>query len=40
MIPNKTIEGINLKHSMLEKDLASGKLDKKYLQKNPKNILI
>jgi peptide chain release factor 1 len=29
MIPNKTVEELINKHSMLEKDLASGKVDKK-----------
>jgi len=29
MIPNKTIEELINKHSELEKDLASGKIDKK-----------
>ena len=38
MIPQKTIEELINKHSILEKDLSSGKIDKKILQKNQKNI--
>ena len=40
MIPQKTIEELINKHSILEKDLSSGSIDKKSLQKNLKNILI
>ena len=40
MIPEKTIQEIIDKHSLLEKDLASGEIDKKNLQKNQKNIQI
>ena len=40
MIPQKTIEELINKHSILEKDLSSGNIDKKNLQKNQKNILI
>ena len=40
MIPNKTLEELINKHSILEKDLSSGKIDKKLLLKNLKNILI
>ena len=40
MIPKKTIEELLTKHSSLEKDLSSGEIDKKILQKNQKNILI
>ena len=39
MIPQKTIEELINKHSILEKDLSSGKIDKKNLLKNQKNIL-
>ena len=31
MIPQKTIEELIKKHSILEKDLSSGKIDKKLL---------
>ena len=40
MIPEKTIEELITRHSSLEKDLASGKVEKNRLQKNQKNILI
>ena len=40
MIPHKTIEELITKHSILEKDLSSGSIDKKNLLKNQKNILI
>ena len=40
MIPLKTIQDLINKHSSLEKDLSSGKIDKKLLQKNQKNIQI
>ena len=36
MIPNKTIEELINKHSMLEKDLASGKVDKKIFAEKSK----
>ena len=38
MIPQKTIEELINRHSLIEKDLSSGKIEKKYLQKNLKNI--
>ena len=38
MIPQKTIEELINKHSVLEKDLSLGKIDKNSLLKNPKNI--
>ena len=38
MIPLKTIEDLIGKHALLEKELSSGSLDKKLLQKNLKNI--
>ena len=40
MIPLKKIEELIKKHSLLEKDLSSTKIDKNYLQKNQKNIQI
>ena len=40
MIPEKTIEELINKHSILEKDLSSGEIDKNSLQKNQKNIQI
>ena len=40
MIPQKTVEELIIKHSTLEKDLSSGNIDKKFLQKNQKNIQI
>ena len=33
MIPQKTVEELIIKHSSLEKDLASGELDKKLLMR-------
>ncbi len=36
MIPNKTVEELINKHSMLEKDLASGKVDKKIFAEKSK----
>ena len=33
MIPQKTIEELVIRHSALEKDLSSGKIDKKMGQK-------
>ena len=36
MIPLKTIEEIIIKHSSLEKDLSSGKLDKKLFAEKSK----
>ena len=36
MIPHKTIEEIINKHSYLEKDLASGKIDKKLFAEKSK----
>ena len=38
MIPNKTIEELINKHSTLEKDLSSGKLDKKIICRKIKRI--
>ena len=40
MIPRKTIEDLIDKHSLLEKDLSSGNIDKKFLLKNLKNTQI
>ena len=40
MIPQKTIEELINKHSILEKDLSTGNIDKKCLLKNQKNIQI
>ena len=40
MIPQKTIKDLINKHSDLEKDLSTGKIEKKSLQKNLRNILI
>ena len=40
MIPTKTIEELIEKHSILEKELSSGEIDKKFLQKNLKSIQI
>jgi peptide chain release factor 1 len=39
MIPLKTVEDLILKHSLLEKELSSGEVEKNSLQKNQKNIL-
>ena len=36
MIPNKTIEELITKHSILEKDLSSGKIDKKLFAEKSK----
>ncbi len=36
MIPNKTIEELISKHSILEKDLSSGKIDKKFFAEKSK----
>ena len=36
MIPVKTIEELINKHSMLEKDLSSGKIDKKFFAEKSK----
>ena len=36
MIPNKTIEELIRKHSLLEKDLSSGKIDKKLFAEKSK----
>ena len=36
MIPEKTIEELILKHSILEKDLSSGDLDKKLFAEKSK----
>ena len=36
MIPQKTIEELILKHSSLEKDLSSGKIDKKLFAEKSK----
>ena len=40
MIPQKTIEELIDKHSSLEKDLSSGKIDKALFAEKSKNILI
>ena len=36
MIPQKTIEELISKHSLLEKDLSSGKIDKKFFAEKSK----
>ena len=36
MIPNKTIEDLISKHSLLEKDLSSGELEKKLFAEKSK----
>ena len=36
MIPHKTIEDLIRKHSLLEKDLSSGKIDKKLFAEKSK----
>ena len=36
MIPQKTIEELINKHSILEKDLSSGKIDKKHFAEKSK----
>ena len=36
MIPTKTIEDLITKHSTLEKDLSSGKVDKKFFAEKSK----
>ena len=38
MIPVKTIEDLIFKHSVLEKDLSSGNLDKKLFAEKSKEI--
>ena len=38
MIPKKTIEELIIRHSSLEKDLASGTIEKNYLRKSQKNM--
>ena len=40
MIPTKKVEQLVDKHQSLEKQLSSGDIDKKTLQKNQKNILV
>ena len=40
MIPRKTIEELIKKHSLLEKDLSLGKIDRNFLRKNQKNMQI
>jgi len=40
MIPLKTIEDLISKHSLLEKELSSGEVDKKLFAENQKNIQI
>ena len=40
MIPQKTIEDLISKHSLLEKELSSGEVEKNFLLKNQKNIQI
>ena len=40
MIPLKKIEDLITKHSDLERDLSSGKIDKNFLRKNQKNTQI
>ena len=39
MIPEKTIEELISRHSSLEKDLASGKIDKKHFAEKSKEYL-
>ena len=38
MIPIEKVQDIIAKHDNLEKELSSGKIDPKFLQKNQKNI--
>ena len=40
MIPNKTIEELINKHSNLEKDLSSGKVDKKFFAEKSKEYSV
>ena len=40
MIPLDKVRDLISKHEILEKELSSDKIDKKNLQKNPRNIQI
>ena len=39
MIPKKNVHDLIFKHSNLEKELASGELEKKFLLKNQKSLI-
>ena len=38
MLPSSKVQNLIAKHAQIEKELSSGEIEKKNLQRNPKNI--